>query len=174
MMSDSVQGGRQGHNTDRQTEKWISDLAGVFTDPVICHRGQLDRPPQKIREAITLQRLIENMVALKEGRSLLGTDAECAWYLSSASLEAPLSSEWTRIYMYTFNQTCATTHTEVPEDLRQESLDQYEMGLLLGLKQWIYQVRSENRKQIDRADRQEKKEQARQEKENLQPQMFEF
>ena len=173
-MSDNIQYCEKVDNTDRQTEKWISDLAGVFTDPIICHRGQLDQPPEKIRDAITLQRLLENIVALRERRALLGTDAECAWYLSCASLEAPLSSEWTRIYMYTFNKTCATTQTEVPEDLRQESLDQYEMGLLLGLKQWIYRVRSENRKQKDREDRLEKKEQAKKEKENLQPQMFEF
>jgi hypothetical protein len=173
-MSDSVQNCRQESNADRQTEKWISDLAGVFTDPVICHRRQLARPPENIQSAITLQRLLENMVALREGRALLGTDAECAWYLSGASLEAPLPSEWTRIYMYTFNKTCATLQTEVPEDLRQESLDQYEKGLLLELKQWIYRVRSENRKQRDREDQKEKKEQAKTEKDNLQPKMFEL
>ena len=161
-------------NIDRKADGWISDLVGALTDPIICYGNNLDRPPEKIQEAITMQRLIENILAVKENRTPLGTDAEAAWYLSTASLETPLPSEWVRIYMYTFNKTCKMTKTEVPEDLRQEELSQYEMGLLLGLKQWIYKVRTENRKEKDRIRRQEERVQVKQEKEALQPKMFEF
>lgn len=159
---------------EQKVNGWISDLVGALTDPIICHPQWMESPPEKIRIAITLQRLIENGLAMKEKGTPLGTDAECAWYLSCTSLVGPLSSEWIRIYQYVFTKTCAVMQTEVPEELRQETLDNYEMGLLLGLKQWIYRTRSENRKDHDRAERREHKEKAEQEKIELQPKMFEF
>ena len=55
-----------------QAEDWISDLVGALTDPIICHGNELDAPPEKIRTAITLQRLIENMAAQRENRNLSG------------------------------------------------------------------------------------------------------
>jgi hypothetical protein len=157
-----------------QTEDWISDLVGALTDPIICHRNNLDRPSEKYQQAITMQRLIENMLAAKEKCSPLGTDAECAWYLSTASLEAPLPSEWVRIYMYVFNKTCEFMNIAIPEDLIRKELNQYEMGLLLKLKHWLYRVRTENRKEKDRISRQDQMERLKQEEISLQPKMFEF
>ena len=157
-----------------KVDRHISDIVGALTDPIICHGNEIDSPPEKIRTAITLQRLIENMRALKEDREPIGTDAEAAWYLSTASLAMPLPSEWVRIYMYTFNQTCKLTNNEVPQDLRQKTLDNYEMGLLNDLKTWIYKVRTENRKDVERTERREQREQVKKEKEDLQPKMFKF
>ena len=159
---------------DPQVDSWISDLIGALRDPIICHERNLDRPPEKIQSAITLMRLAENLLANKENRQPLGTDAECAWYLSSASLDAPLSSEWVRIYGYCFTKLCQFMNTEIPDDLRQDKLNNYEMGLLLGLKQWIYRKRSEARKDKDRAERREQKAQAKQQQAILQPPMFDF
>ena len=76
--------------------------------------------------------------------------------------------------MYVFNKTMQFNETEVPADLRQDKLSNYEMGKLMDLKRWIYKIRAEHRKSEDRSRRQEEKEQAKQEKEALQPKMFEF
>jgi len=43
---------------------------------------------------------------------------------------------------------------EVPEDLRRESLSDYDMRELNDLKTWIYQKRVQHRKEKSRAERQ--------------------
>lgn len=180
-MYNSVQKSTEVSKHDRKTEGWISDLVGALCDPVICHRGQLDRPPEKVAEAIHLERLVENMVAMNENRQPTGTDAEAAWYLSTASLEAMFSHEWYEIYMYAFNKLCATMKTEVPEDLRAHPLDNQEMGMYNDLKLWIYAKRSEARFGRDKQERKGKRElvaeqqqiQTKKESE-LQPKMFQF
>lgn len=165
---------RESIKNNSKAEDWISDLVGALTDPIICHGNELDAPPEKIRTAITLQRLIENMAAQRENRKPIGTDAEAAWYLSTASLAAPLPSEWVHIYMFVFNKTCRLNKTEVPSDLRQDTLDSHEMGLLTDLKEWIYKVRTEHRLVEAKDQRREQKETNRRQKEDLQPKMFQF
>ena len=62
--------------TDRDTDGWISDLVGSLTDPIIVMPGGWgDTLPSWIREEITIERMIENMKAVK-GEELMGTDAE--------------------------------------------------------------------------------------------------
>jgi hypothetical protein len=46
---------------------------------------------------------------------------------------------------------------EVPEDLRYESLSDYDMRELTDLKTWIYQKRVQHRKEKARAERQANK-----------------
>lgn len=157
---------------DRKVAGWISDTVGALHDPIICHGQNLDRPPEDIQQTITLQRLIENIVAIREHREPMGTDAEAAWYLSSASLEFPFDEQWTRIYMYAFNKLCESMKKEVPPDLRQDKLDNYDTGFYLDLKRWLYRVRAEHRKKQDIAARREKREQAKQEETALRPTLF--
>lgn len=165
----------QTATAERKTDNWISELVGVLHDPIICWPNALDKPPEKIQQAITLQRLLENMIATRESRDPLATDAECAWYISGASLEHPLSSEWTRVYMYVFTQTCGLMQTEVPPDLKVDKLSDYELHqYLLPLKRWIYQKRSEKRKYGDKLERREKKESEKNAKTELQTAMFEI
>ncbi len=79
----------ENHNQlDPRVDRAISDLVGSLTDPIICHKGQEEKPPEWLRNAITLERLVMNLAAQK-GETPTGTDAEAAWYLSTASLEFP-------------------------------------------------------------------------------------
>jgi hypothetical protein len=85
----------------------ISDLVGTFTDPIIVYPGGWgDTLPDWIRTQITLERLIENM---KEayGEQPTGTDAEATAYLYTASLTAPMSDDWTKIYLHVAGKTYA-------------------------------------------------------------------
>jgi len=60
-------------------EKGISDIVGVFTDPILVFPGGWgDTLPEWLKNAIVLERLAENMKASK-GEQATGTDAEaCA------------------------------------------------------------------------------------------------
>ncbi|MDD5700461.1 MAG: hypothetical protein PHU23_00300 [Dehalococcoidales bacterium] len=84
---------------DRKNDSWISDLVGSLTDPIIVMPGGWgDTLPDWIREEITLERMVENMKAIKN-EELMGTDAEVVAYLYTASLEAPMGHDWVEIYV---------------------------------------------------------------------------
>jgi hypothetical protein len=72
---------------------------GVFSDPILVFPGGWgDSLPDWIKTSITLERLFENMKALK-GEEPTGTDAEVAAYLFTVSLTQPMDSDWTQIYL---------------------------------------------------------------------------
>ncbi|GAI92423.1 unnamed protein product, partial [marine sediment metagenome] len=72
--------------TNRLMEKGISDIVGVFADPIIVFPGGWgDTLPDWLKTSITLERLGENIKTLK-GAEMTGTDAEACAYLYTASL----------------------------------------------------------------------------------------
>ncbi|MBA7519922.1 hypothetical protein ES705_12010 [subsurface metagenome] len=84
----------------REMNKGITEIVGVFADPIIVMPGGWgDTLPDWLKEAITLERLIENMEGLKRG-AMTGTDAEACAYLYTASLTAPTSHDWAQVYLY--------------------------------------------------------------------------
>ena len=60
--------------------------------------------------------------------------------LYTASLTAPVSEDWTKIYLYVAGKTCARVNRggDVPGDIRVESLNEGQAADLNRLKEWIY------------------------------------
>ena len=86
-------------------EKGISEIVGVFTDPIIVFPGGWgDTLPEWLKNAITLERLEVKMRALK-GEEMTGTDAEACAYLFTAALTQPMDHDWGQIYLYIATQT---------------------------------------------------------------------
>jgi hypothetical protein len=139
---------------DADMHRAIDDLVGVFTDPIIVWPGPwMDTLPEWIRPAITVERLIESMKAAK-GETPTGTDAEVLAYMGPRSLEAPLDRDWTQIYLYVAAKVIARhKKTEIPEDIRVEWLDDYQVQRLRQLKDWIYERRIRARKEKQRAEK---------------------
>ena len=160
---------------NKTVEQGISEIVGVFTDPIIVFPGGWgDTLPGWLKEAITMERLMENMKTLK-GEEMTGTDAEACAYLYTAGLTAPMDSDWSEIYLYLANQVVRRNRkTEIPKDILVESLSDYRMGDLRRLKEWIYQQRAKIRLDRDRATRRERKEVAAAERNLEQPALFEF
>ena len=156
-------------------EKGISDIVGVFTDPILVMPGGWgDTLPEWLKEAITLERLIENMKALK-GEEMTGTDAEACAYLYTASLTASMDSDWTQIYLYIAGKVYSQwKKTEMPEDIRVESLRDDQLRDLNRLKDWICRQRTRIRLERDRAERRQQKEAATTERKELQPALFDL
>ena len=68
-------------------DRAIEDLVGSICDPIIVHRcawGTRDMIPEWLRSQITLDRMIELMVARNEGRDPIGTNSEALAYLIPA------------------------------------------------------------------------------------------
>jgi len=164
---------------ERQIDKGISDIVGVFRDPIIASPGGwADSLPDWLKHAITLERLIENVRALHEGE-MTGTDAEACAYLFTASLESPMDSDWTDIYLYIANQVynrhrSKESGVQFPEDIQVKSISDYQMGELRRLKDWIYQTRIRARQERDRGERREKREEKAARKEMEQPPLFQL
>ena len=86
--------------TEKEMEKGISEIVGVFTDPIIVFPGGWgDTLPEWIKTSITLERLMMNVQALKTGE-MTGTDAEACAYLYTVSLTQPMDRDWNEIYLY--------------------------------------------------------------------------
>ena len=166
--------------TEKQKiEKGISNIIGVFTDPIIVFPGGWgDTLPEWIKTSITLERLMMNIQALKTGE-MTGTDAEACAYLYTASLTQPMGNDWTQLYIYIVDKTYEKWRTRdsgvtMAEDIRLESLRDDQMADLNRLKDWIYRQRTRIRLERDRAERRRKKEEKEVQKKAEQPVLFEL
>ena len=164
---------------DKTMEKGISDIVGVFTDPILVFPGGWgDTLPDWLKSTITLERLVMNMRELK-GELPTGTDAEACAYLMTASLTFPFDHEWTKLYLYIAGKTYTRWRTkesgvEMPEDIRVESLNDEQMRDLDRLKAWIYEKRKTARLDRDRVERRQKREEEAAATEAAQPALFDF
>jgi len=160
----------------KELEKGISEIVGVFTDPIIVYpSGWEDTMPDWIKPAITLERLIECAKTAK-GEEPTGTDAEALAYMYPASLAFPLSHDWTQIYLYLASKVVPyhKKGTEMPDDIKVESLNRNQMDDLNRLKAWIYKKRVDVRLERERAGRRQEKEEETQRKKEAQPALFDF
>ena len=62
----------------------------------------------------------------------------------------------------------------MPEDIRIESLDDYQMGELKRLKEWIYRQRVTTRQERERVDRRLERQESEVQRKSEQPELFEF
>jgi len=162
------------------SEKWISDIVGALTDPIIVYPGGgwENDLPDWIKPAITLERLIMNVTALK-GEEPTGTDAEALAYLFPACLSFPFTHDWTQIYLYLGSKVMQhhnpfKKEEPFPDDIKVESLDDGQMRDLNRLKAWIYKKRGEVRLDRERAARRQEKEETAERKREAQPALFDF
>jgi predicted transcriptional regulator len=161
--------------TEKQIEKGISEIVGALTDPIIVFPGGWgDTLPEWLKAAITLERMMENMKALK-GEEPIGTDAEACAYLMTVSLTQPVDSSWTQIYLYIAGQTYQRWNKgEMPADIAVDSISDYQTGELKRLKAWLHRQRIKARTERDRAQRRQEKEKVEAAKKTERPVLFEF
>ena len=156
-------------------EKGISDVVGCLTDPIIVFPGGWgDTLPDWLKTAITLDRMMGNMKALK-GEEQTGTNAEACAYLMTLSLTQPMDSDWTQIYLYVAGQSYKRWNKgEMPADIAVDSISDYQIGELNRLKSWLYHQRVRARQEKDREERRQEKEEAKAQREQEQPALFQF
>ncbi len=161
--------------TEKEDDKWISDIVGVFTDPIILFPGGWgDSLPEWLKSAITMERLMMNVESVKTGQ-MTGTDAEACAYLMTVSLTQPMDSDWTQIYLYIAGKTCNRWNkSKLPADISVDSLTDNQLKELSRLKAWLYHQRNRVRLERERAGRRQKKEQEGVQRKADQPALFEF
>ena len=132
---------------NRILDKQIDNLVGALMDPIIVMPGGWgDSLPDWIKGAIQIERLAQ----LMKGEET-ATDAEACAYLYTASLTNPIDRDWVQVYLHVAGKVVARNKdTKIPDAIRVDSLDDYQMGLLRDLKRWIWdrrvKVRQERRR----------------------------
>lgn len=111
-----------------------------------------------------------------KGEEMMGTDAEVVAYLYTASLEAPMDSDWVEIYLYMASKVMKRhTKQEMPADMRVvEKLTKNQEDELLRFKRWLYATRIRARQERDRFDRKKQKEEKVKQRKDEQPALFDF
>jgi len=161
--------------TEKQIEKGISEIVGVFTDPILVFPGGWgDTLPEWLKNAITLERLEMNMRALK-GEEMTGTDAEACAYLYTAALTQPMEHDWAQIYLYVATKTYRRWgKNEMPTDIAVDTISDYQMDELNRLKEWLYRKRTKVRLDRGRVERRQKREEEVARRKAEQPALFDF
>jgi hypothetical protein len=143
-----------------EVDKAITEIVGAIHDPIIVMpNGWGDTLPKELKDRISLDRLIANMIGLQTG-NMTATDAEACAYLYTASLEAPMDHDWAQIYLYVSTRFLESSRRhlgdegKVSEDIRVTEITKYQQDKLDHLKRWIYERRVKHRK--DRAHSEEK------------------
>jgi hypothetical protein len=142
---------------DKKADGWIEDLVGALCDPIIVYNSEWKESlPDRIKNQITLERLVMNMKVMHEGGVPVG-DTEAMAYIFPRTMDAPITEQWMRIYSFCFNQAMTFMKVEIPEDLKSGPLSEYDLYQLNHLKHWIYQQRVKYRKEKQRGERREAK-----------------
>lgn len=127
----------------------IVDMLRAITDPILTMKPEWG-VPEWLREQIRTDRMIQNLKATKEGkRPDMATDSEAFAYLMTASLEYPLDSDWTAIYLW-LGWKIAGKKMEKAFGKPPEILTDYQQRLLEDLKRWIWSERLKVRKERKR------------------------
>ena len=159
----------------KSVDSMIGDLVGTLTDPIIVYPGGWgDILPEWLKNAITLERLTDNMKETKGGQPT-GTDAEACAYLNTASLTAPMDGDWSQIYLYVAGKTYTRwCKSEMPDDIRVDSLNSQQTTDLNRLKEWLYRRRTTARQETERSERRQQKEEEVANRKAEQPALFNF
>ena len=165
---------KEGIIVPQNMDSMIDDLVGALTDPIIVHPGGWGESlPEWLKNAIVMERLIENMKETK-GEQPTGTDAEACAYLSTASLAAPPDYDWSQIYLYVAGKTYRRWQKgELPDDIRVDSLTDQQTADWKRLKEWLYRRRTTARQDAERMERRQHKEEIAKRQEE-QPALFNF
>lgn len=147
MMKQVIQTSMFNTPSKKEKKKFVNDimeLFGTFKRPIIVMPGYEDMAiPKDIKNQITTERLI---CALREEKT--ATNIETMWYLSTASLVAPLGQSWYRFYLKLFREWCINVNKELPGFAKEEIvLEKFEEYELKRLRNWLYKKSVEGLKQ---------------------------
>ena len=133
----------------------ILETLCALTDPIIVFpaQGWEDTLPEPLKKRLPIDRLAHVMLAINGKESWDEcTDVEALLYMYPRTMLSPLSEQWFRIYMYLGTRVMGE---QIPEDIRQEKLSDYDMSELRHLKRWIQERKLKARKDREKKSRAE-------------------
>lgn len=140
--------------SEKQVDSWISDLVGALTDPIIVFPSPWQADiPEDLKKQIPLERLLMNMKVMHDDKGVPVGDVEALVYMFPRTMDAPMTDQQNRLYMYCFNKAMQFMRKEIPDsDLKRDTLDSYDMHQLDDLKRFIWNSRVKARKEKARGE----------------------
>jgi hypothetical protein len=127
-------------------EKFFDSLLTALHPTIIVHPMHVNEAlPEWLVNEIRTQRLIELLRREICGEDVKEvSDAEVVTYLYTASLAAPLRTEFARIYLFLAKRLLGERAKDIEAP---EQLSDYELDLLKRLKRELYSVRAKREKE---------------------------
>ncbi len=122
-------------------EDFVFEFMDYLTSPIVVFPSAwMHDIPKEVLQNITMSRMLCQLSGEK-----MASYAEVVAYIMPRTFESPMPSEWVRIYAWSCLQYVKQfRNAETVEFAKQnapEELTDYEMGLLNGLRKWIYEKR---------------------------------
>ena len=108
---------------------------------VVADKGWAETLPEWLLKKVEEERFTYSFASLIKGGKTQVGDAEVAVYLYTLNLKQPISHEFSNIYLYLYTKLMEEKGGQVPPDIRKKDLDDYEKGILEGLREEIYRAR---------------------------------
>ncbi|MDF0716094.1 hypothetical protein PY092_08055 [Muricauda sp. 334s03] len=120
---------------------FVLDFMDLLQSPIIvCPSQWQDAVPKDLLDNIIMARMLTRM----RGEHMASL-TEVVAYMMPRTFESPMPSEWVNIYTWCGLQYAMTFkkdgQIEAMEEVAPKQLSEYEMGLLKGLRLWIYEKR---------------------------------
>ena len=122
-------------------QKAIDEIVGMLLDPIIVWPGYEGAVPSKLKEDITLHRLLQGM----QGENGVASWPEVCAYLMTASLDHPFNREWVEIYEYAFAQYMGRDKALETLKYLKTELDTQQEYELRRFREWLWRTRRKRR-----------------------------
>ncbi len=127
--------------SSKAQDMFVFEFLDLLAAPIITYSASwADGIPGELKEAIKGARLI---AGLKKEET--ATIPEVVAYMITRTYEAPMSREWTNIYLWASAKYMKQSKRKTDEDLKEiaapSELNEYEQSLLKKLRKWIYEQR---------------------------------
>ena len=118
------------------SEKMVENLVYALSGTVIvADKEWAETLPDWIRTQIKMERMAQNILALKGKVDSEATDAEVVAYLYTLSLKSPMTREAVNVYEYLVGK-----YAKLPEGMGVSELDEDEKRILQQLKSQLYKI----------------------------------
>lgn len=126
---------REEAPVSRHADKCFDTLIWAITGPVIVMPGYTDMAiPDKVRERMRIERLI--LAARQEN---MASEAETMWYISIASLVAPLDRDWCEIFFYLTRKYMLSLNVDPPDFIAEPIvLNDMQEHDLKRIREWLF------------------------------------
>jgi hypothetical protein len=153
----SLPGMPLGPAEEKPKVDWIEELVGALCDPLIVYPSpSMDTLPDWIRKDLSMHRLTHIMMCSRGIEQWdEACDLEALAYMYPLTLERPIGESWTNIYLYLGTKVMGN---KMPDDVRHETLTDYQMRELRDLKRWIHRSKVKARKERRSQEKSQQKE----------------
>jgi len=116
-------------------KRCFDPILWAISGPIIVMPGYTDMGvPDKVMGRIRIERLI--IAATQEN---MASETETMWYISTATLRAPIGRDWTDIFMYLTRKYMGALKLDPPDFLENQIiLNELQESDLRNLRGWIF------------------------------------